>query len=297
MRSRKRLLPSGFGATTWGGFNARNRACSVKIDEPVKLLQSDTGSNQSDYEGVIMATAILLPKDAEKKKTQSQWFERRFFESIGKVKITCAVCERPMWLPKSKSEEYKTCGPECAKGLRESAKAARAKICVTCGKEFSPRPEQLRKGHGNYCSQACNKSHVFMNTQTAQKLARENWKARHKENPIIKHGSGNPRWSGGLEAKKQRDRMAGWPVQAARRAKTKKKFDAEFLLKLCELQRWKCVCCGASLKHKKHLDHIVPLSKGGQHHELNVQFLCPTCNMKKHSKDSVVFMQEQGFLL
>jgi hypothetical protein len=30
---------------------------------------------------------------------------------------------------------------------------------------------------------------------------------------------------------------------------------------------------------------------------LNVQLLCPPCNLKKHAKDPIQFMQERGFLL
>ncbi len=177
-------------------------------------------------------------------------------------------------------------------------KEDRVVSCRTCGEKFVPRPRQIRLGHGIFCSQKCNEpSHQAMNAPDAQKLARERWKARHFVAPFVKSGPANPRWTGGPEAKRERDRLAGWPIQAARRAKTKNKFDAVFLQKLCELQKWKCACCGVSIRQKRHLDHIVPLSKGGLHHKLNVQFLCPPCNMKKHSKDPLDFMREQGFLL
>lgn len=226
------------------------------------------------------------------------WYDERFNEKPARYKSTCGQCGVPMWLPKSKLNDYKNCSIECTRQQNQIEKNNRAVECKTCGEKFIPRPRQLRLGQGIYCSQKCNtSSHDAMNTAPAQKLAREGWKARHKESPINKPGPHNPRWRGGPSAKRERDRLAGWPVQAARRAKTKNKLDAEFLKKLCELQKWRCACCGTSIRQAKHLDHIVPLSKGGQHDKLNVQFLCPPCNMKKHSKDPVDFMREQGFLL
>ena len=65
---------------------------------------------------------------------------------------------------------------------------------------------------------------------------------------------------------------------------------------LLNLQRYKCVCCGVKLS-MYHVDHIVPLSRGGSNDKMNIQILCGTCNLQKHAKDPIVFMQEKGFLL
>lgn len=50
------------------------------------------------------------------------------------------------------------------------------------------------------------------------------------------------------------------------------------------IQNYECVYCGCSLLDNKHLDHIIPLSKGGMHSLKNVQYLCPHCNLVKHNK-------------
>lgn len=44
----------------------------------------------------------------------------------------------------------------------------------------------------------------------------------------------------------------------------------------------KCAKCGAS--ENIHMDHVVPLAKGGRHSIDNVQPLCQTCNLRKHTK-------------
>jgi len=56
------------------------------------------------------------------------------------------------------------------------------------------------------------------------------------------------------------------------------------LQELLELQDNKCNICGCDITDKKHLDHHVPLSKGGTHSIDNVVFLCPTCNLTKNNK-------------
>ena len=61
-------------------------------------------------------------------------------------------------------------------------------------------------------------------------------------------------------------------------------------------QRGKCASCHVNVIEKHHLDHIVPVAKGGTHDRSNFQLLCPTCNLKKLAKDPLAFMQERGKL-
>lgn len=68
--------------------------------------------------------------------------------------------------------------------------------------------------------------------------------------------------------------------------------------KLMVLQRGKCGCCKKTLVSGfTHLDHNIPITKGGAHDDLNMQLLCQTCNNQKYNKDPIQFMQEKGFLL
>lgn len=67
--------------------------------------------------------------------------------------------------------------------------------------------------------------------------------------------------------------------------------------RLFVLQRGKCPCCGKSLGGDYHLDHIVPLARGGSNSDTNMQLLKGVCNMQKHAKDPIDFMQERGFLI
>lgn len=76
------------------------------------------------------------------------------------------------------------------------------------------------------------------------------------------------------------------------------KLSKGIIQKLLMLQKGKCPVCKADLrKTGYHLDHVVPIAKGGKNEDKNVQLLCPTCNRKKWSKDPIQFMQEMGYLL
>jgi 5-methylcytosine-specific restriction endonuclease McrA len=66
---------------------------------------------------------------------------------------------------------------------------------------------------------------------------------------------------------------------------------------LLEKQKYKCVYCKKSLRKEYHVDHIQPISKGGSNDKLNLQILCPTCNVRKHTKDPIEFAQSIGLLL
>ncbi len=67
---------------------------------------------------------------------------------------------------------------------------------------------------------------------------------------------------------------------------------------LAALQRHKCPNCGASIRNRRfEIDHIVALSKGGSNDIRNIQLLCKPCNRSKHTKDPIVWAQEQGRLL
>lgn len=66
---------------------------------------------------------------------------------------------------------------------------------------------------------------------------------------------------------------------------------------LASQQNGKCACCRVDLKTGHHLDHIMPLAKGGSNDKHNLQLLCQICNLSKGAKDPIMFMQSRGFLL
>jgi len=63
------------------------------------------------------------------------------------------------------------------------------------------------------------------------------------------------------------------------------------------LQKGKCACCKKSLKDGYHIDHIIPLSRGGTNYRSNLQLLTPSCNHRKSARDPIEYMQSKGFLI
>jgi predicted methyltransferase len=55
---------------------------------------------------------------------------------------------------------------------------------------------------------------------------------------------------------------------------------------LIKKQDHKCAICNKGIvpRGDRHLDHISPLSKGGEHTIKNVQWLCVSCNVHKSNK-------------
>lgn len=75
---------------------------------------------------------------------------------------------------------------------------------------------------------------------------------------------------------------------------------AEDIQKILNQQGGLCNACGKKLiryrKKQYHVDHIVPLAKGGTNWPDNIQLLCPTCNLSKHARDPVEWARENGRL-
>ncbi len=61
-----------------------------------------------------------------------------------------------------------------------------------------------------------------------------------------------------------------------------------------EAQEHKCGYCGRDLDELgKHLDHILPLSKGGRHTINNVHWVCPKCNLEKNNKTEEEWLKKE----
>lgn len=97
---------------------------------------------------------------------------------------------------------------------------------------------------------------------------------------------------------------AGTVFSRNRRAAERKatgKHGREDIRLIFSQQRGLCANCSASLvrsgRGKYHVDHIVPLAKGGSNDRYNLQCLCPDCNMRKRDKDPFDWANQNGRLL
>ena len=60
-------------------------------------------------------------------------------------------------------------------------------------------------------------------------------------------------------------------------------------------QKGKCAYCRVKLK-KYHVDHIVPITKGGTGDRRNLQILCQPCNQAKYNHAPIDFARMTGRL-
>lgn len=142
------------------------------------------------------------------------------------------------------------------------------KSCLDCGQEFANTSEFFPI-HGKYLRPYCRscwreRQHDYDNkNREAVKSRKRNWNAneRNKEKineraTIRRH---NLRTTGKVTAQDRRD--------------------------LLEAQNYKCFHCGADLRVvKKHMDHWIPVKKGGTNDFSNLRYLCAKCNLSKGAK-------------
>jgi 5-methylcytosine-specific restriction endonuclease McrA len=118
------------------------------------------------------------------------------------------------------------------------------------------------------------------------KANRAAWKAANAE----KIKAMNAAWAKGNKPRQHNYR-------AKRRALTVGILSPDIVQRLFVSQRGRCACCGTRLGESFHLDHIIPIAKGGTNTDENVQLLTPTCNLQKGTKDPIEFMRSRGRLL
>lgn len=115
----------------------------------------------------------------------------------------------------------------------------------------------------------------------------EKQRERNRANPELQKGY-QRRW-------KERNPDSVRALYLSRRSK--KKFPSSFIIKLRRLQNDRCIVCLVGLTSGFHVDHITPVTMGGEHELDNFQLLCAPCNQAKAGKDPIEFMQSRGFLL
>lgn len=60
-------------------------------------------------------------------------------------------------------------------------------------------------------------------------------------------------------------------------------------------QMFECAFCRKDISREMHIDHVIPLSRGGAHDIWNIQILCPTCNLRKGALGPIELIIHRGF--
>ncbi|WP_424362974.1 HNH endonuclease [Methylocystis parvus] len=117
----------------------------------------------------------------------------------------------------------------------------------------------------------------------------------HAENPekvqekLKKYRSNNRTVLRERDAKRARDNPGKVNAKNARRRARKRLAivtrDADAIMRQISNEGGKCFYCAVDLlPFEGHAEHIIPLSRGGPHAELNLVLSCPRCNIGKHDR-------------
>ena len=89
------------------------------------------------------------------------------------------------------------------------------------------------------------------------------------------------------DKRKRADRVRRLPIERnmrALRAGAPGKHTAEDIALQLKSQKGRCWWCGKPISGKYHVDHRIPLARGGSNDPGNLVISCPTCNLRKHDK-------------
>lgn len=164
-----------------------------------------------------------------------------------------------------------------------SAESLPPKRCPRCKHSF-PRETHYSKckgskdGFSGYCKKCAKKKHAeWVDTN------RDDLKAYRR-----KHRKEHPESYSGEYAHKKTNTpdtlRANWRRRYARKHGAIGEHTATDIDCLYINQRGLCAYCGCKLNGKYHVDHIIPLSRGGSNNADNLTLTCARCNLSKGDK-------------
>ena len=183
------------------------------------------------------------------------------------------------------------------------------KTCTKCGvtqgvNQFTS-DKGKRDGRSNHCRSCRSIAKTEYRAKNREKeVARSTaWQLANKERASEIHAAWRARNPEKVIAKaldwqaKNYEKTIVYGQNRRARVRGGGKLSPDISFKLMKLQRGKCACCCLPLGDDYHLDHIMPLALGGTNTDDNIQLLHAKCNLQKHAKHPVEFMQSKGKLL
>lgn len=181
----------------------------------------------------------------------------------------------------------------CAHQIAADLKAATAKRRAV--RALSVREQAKKDGETRYLSgKPCPRGHyaerLTVNSACVE-CSREDRMRHEAENPVIK-----AKRKAYVRSNPERYRAH----VRNRRAKAKEisgSHTHEDVAGILKAQRGRCAYCRKRLTNRWHVDHIIPLCRGGTNDRANIQITCSKCNLRKSRKDPIKFAREIGLLL
>jgi 5-methylcytosine-specific restriction endonuclease McrA len=130
------------------------------------------------------------------------------------------------------------------------------------------------------------------------------WRARNREHLreyFRQYNEQNPERVKAIQERWRRKNKDAAKVRKARRRSRERnatgKHTREHVRAIYAKQGERCFYCNTSLHGNYHLDHRIPISRGGTNDPANLVCACAKCNLRKHNKTDAEFMGVDEFCL
>jgi 5-methylcytosine-specific restriction endonuclease McrA len=157
--------------------------------------------------------------------------------------------------------------------------------CQKYCKKCNAYTERYTVGTCKICVRAKNNAWAARNRETLNAKCRQ-WNADNADSKRATNAKYRSANKGLINERRKVKRLLDPSLErnkSAKRRAAKGILPKDIVKRLLVLQQWKCRCCGESLESGYHLDHIIPLSRGGTNSKENVQLLLPKCNQQKYT--------------
>jgi len=195
----------------------------------------------------------------------------------------CQVCRTLFEIPRT-SRKQMTCSSECAKRMTLCGRR-KNKACVVCGASLL-----TAVGAKIVCSAKCSETYKA-EKDLKSKVARFGppRTCRRCQKAFTYHPDAYKDFCSSIcriETRKDEKKRMGHERRARQASVTFEQFSPTYILKR---DKYICQACGAKTKPNAkptdplypNVDHIVPLSMGGDHSKKNCRCVCSSCNSKK----------------
>lgn len=238
----------------------------------------------------------------------------------------CPQCKK-VFRPRNRNIIF--CGAQCA--AQHLTATPIIKTCAYCGKEFGANLKPSVTKGAMFCSTTCrNKSRGYHGTENCERCGKEykrkntrptrfcSRKCRDEtmrtslerdsqgrkrcnychEWKLESEYSANPDSVDKLKSICKKCDIAGGQNRRARELEAEGSFTGDDVAAMFKGQGGRCWYCQANLKKTGyHVDHYIPLSKGGSNDPSNLRLACPTCNLRKSAKMPNEWEGSKGRLL
>lgn len=206
---------------------------------------------------------------------------------------------------RARGEKFYYTGEPCTKGHINPPRYSSCYRCLECCKEemellkrqtaqrkaerpLTPRQQAQRSGSLHYnTGKPCPRDHIcdrLTSNGACLECVKETSAQRLSENAEVRDKALTYR----------KENAARYRVHVRNRRallKVAGSHSVEDIDQLWTKQGGRCIYCKCRLEDGYHVDHRVPLSKGGSNSPDNIQLTCSTCNLKKHAKDHETFLK------